>query len=176
MQGLELKKDNITLDPNIYSAYEKFHAVFEKKKDGLATLHLKYSNHVQTYLKRRQAAVAQGEELYVLKQSGVKPLDTEKEKAEKVHNYQNKGVASTGQKITLEQTLINLQADLGELLASDNELQRLVRNYTKERNKHPEISRDYRYYNRKTEQILLYRAVLQKRIEDRRKCISDKDS
>ena len=175
LQGIELKKDNITLDPNVYSAYEKFHAVFEKRKDSLATLHLKYSNHIQTYLKRRQAAVSQGDELYVLKQSGVKPLDTEKEKAEKVHKFQEEGKAQIEQKETLEQTLINLQADIGELLASDNELQRLVRTHTKERNKHPENSRDYRYYNRKIEQCKLYRAVLQKRAQSRRDYINHKD-
>ena len=174
-QGIELKKDNITLDPNTYSAFEKFSAVFEKKKNSLAALHLKYSNHVQTYLRRRQAAVSQGEESYLLKQSGVKPLDTEKEKAEKVHKFKEGRKTETEHKITLEQTLINLQADLGELLASDNELQRLVRNYTKERNKHPEDSRDYRYYNRKIEQFQLYRAVLQRRAQARREYINNKE-
>ena len=176
LQGIELKKDNITLDPNVYSAYEKFHAVFEKRKDSLATLHLKYSNHVQTYLKRRQAAISQGDELYLLKQSGVKPLDTEKEKAEKVHKFQEEGKVQKEQKVTLEQTLINLQADLGELLASDNELQRLSKNFTKERNKYPENSRDYRYYNRKIEQFQLYRAIIQKRAQTRREYINHKES
>ena len=174
-QGKELKKDNITLDPNTYSAYEKFCAVFEKKKNSLATLHLKYSNHIQTYLKRRKAAVSQGEESYLLEQSGVKPLDTEKEKAEKVHKFQEGRKTETEQKETLEQTLIHLQADLGELLASDNELQRLVKNYTKERNKHSEDSRDYRYYDRKIEQFQLYRAILQKRAQDRREYINNKE-
>ena len=174
-QGKELKKDNITLDPNTYSAYEKFSAVFEKKKNSLANLHLKYSNHIQTYLKRRKAAVSQGEESYLLEQSGVKPLDTEREKAAKVHKFKEGKKTETEQKVTLEQTLINLQADLGELLASDNELQRLVKNHTKERNKHSEDSRDYRYYDRKIEQFQLYRAVLQKRVQERRDYINDKE-
>ena len=108
-QGKELKKDNITLDPNTYSAYEKFSAVFEKKKNSIATLHLKYSNHIQTYLKRRQAAVSQGEEAYLLKQSGVKPLGhRKKKKAAKVHKFQEGKKIETEQKLTLEQTIIKL--------------------------------------------------------------------
>ena len=45
-------------------AYEKLSAVFKKEKESLATLHTKYSHHIHTNIRRRQAAVTQRSNIY----------------------------------------------------------------------------------------------------------------
>ena len=86
-----------------------------------------------------------------------------------------KGQAPITQKQTLNQIIINLQGDIGELLASENELQRLLKTHTKDRDKCQPNSRDYRFYDRKIHQLLLYRDIFKKRVDDRRAYLENKE-